>query len=752
MSLSLGFSRQSVHYAAALAGGGKGSPDNELLSLGASCYKERQEKLFAFMQEKRTPVSSPSYTSLNALLSYFCTIDEALFHVKHAVEENNEAPVKLLLAELCYSTGSLEEAGTMAETLIDDSACSNGARRLLESIRLAQAHLWESPAKGILGGLFWKGEKSSREAGTCFLEGLQKFHHKSYREALSFFQEALRLDETLKTCWFFAGSALIQSGDTGKGEHCIETFRQNHPDSPGYYRFLALDEKRNDNEENFTQWIMLSPGEPFPWIDYLRWLVDTGREEDARLAASEIIETHIQKWRITEKSYHYWNLRGFMELFIARTESALLCFDRSISMKADNPLALTGKARCLAGMGRLDEALVSLNILIHHTSVVSCYERTHIYMAMDREKESTQALEEGLVQIPRSPLLNYKKAEHLLHFRDYRGFFTFYAGLSFLYGRFPPLTILKAEALCQNGRHLGKGIALFRRPDYTGSRGAFLECLKLVPMDAGVMSWIGALEFESGNYSLSLKYFSRVLGRGGISAHQWNNLAVYHYRKGDLREALLSVEKSLRARKENPGALLTKGLCDRDLGKLEEAYNAIKLALYYQPRNSYAWLQRCLLEYDMDQLKLSLESSARCNEVNNREPWLFYNRALIALKPWQNLWHRIHQAPRPGTCRLCCIEGERRKICSNGLWNRRKLLAGKIFSLTWRSILTVMNLSPPSLSGEAGLSPLSSNYPLPRREMSLSIFSGSWTWEKMCPSRLNRERRGPVRKRRIKGE
>jgi tetratricopeptide (TPR) repeat protein len=405
------------------------------------------------------------------------------------------------------------------------------------------------------------------------------------------------------------------------------------------------------------------------------------------------------QWNLSQKSQECHNLKGLMELFLNRVERALACFEAAIILNAHNPIAILGKARTLALRGKPDEALSTLSMvsLSDDARATSSYERSELLMKMKREKEAEEVLGEGLSRIPRSALLNYKKAEYLGIFKEYRSFHAFYGSLFSLDGRFPPLSILKTQILLQNGlysealsclhsieiafpehtllllnlgftslllnvpgraldyfnriitlnplkakAYLGKGIAHYRMGDYRDGRGAFLEYIKLSPGDHEVLSWLGALEFECAHYDLSGIYFERALTRGGRRPRYLNNSAIYHYRKGNAGKALTFLEQSLRVKKENPRALLAKGLCEKVLGKKEEALNAIKLALYYQPRDSYAWLQRGLLEYELNQLKLSLESFIKCTEVDEKSGGLFYNKALAAARSGE--LHEAQQA------------------------------------------------------------------------------------------------------------
>lgn len=632
------------------------------------------------------------YRDIPTILSVFPDIQDAMYNLKASIVKKEDARKRLLLASLLRLTGNLPDAIEAAEKAVDLGGDSEPARKLLQDLIRLSDELKErqKSKKGILGTII-RRESKERSFEELFSSAMEKMSQKDYQAALGLFQECIEKNPDAAYCQFYLGVCCEMMGDREGGRKHLGSFIERFPDSPGYFKHAILSpsgEEQKQKEWLFRKWIGMLPRDPGPWLTFLRYLINEGEIDFARAMAKEIIRKYANNWNLSKKSQEFWSLLGVLELFIGNTLRASHFFTRSLGFRQKDPLALAGSAKCMEARGNFVEAgrMYEDLTLDGHSTVFSLYQTACLKLEDGSSADALRLINRALEAKPESLLLAYKKAQIYLESRDYGSFWNYYYSIYHMEEKFPSLHVLRTKAFCEtekmneafssvrNGLNadpdniilldllaflnlranlperametfdrilklralydrcsLGKGIACFMLGQYKEALVHFQKYLIVNPLEISPYICLGITYSHLGSHQPASLFLRNAVKMKSGNALAWVNLGIYYCRGGRYLPALRYAEWALRLEAGRSDAWLCKSKAEQELGRLEEAYRSVQQALYYSPQDLYGWIQRGIIEFQMQNYKLSLASFSRASEIDGSKAMLWNNRCTAAI-------------------------------------------------------------------------------------------------------------------------
>lgn len=253
-------------------------------------------------------------------------------------------------------------------------------------------------------------------------------------------------------------------------------------------------------------------------------LVKLGRLDEALSCTKRAIELNASY----EKA---WNLRGLIEAQLGNLEAGLWAFESLLSINPRNFEGIVGKAQCLRGLGRSEEAAQLLT----------------------------------MAQKVVSPQL-------------FRAFF-----IKTLSDARKRTDVTSIEAV------LGLGDFSQLAGEYQVA-AEFYDCaLERDSMNANTWVNKGHCLYELGQTAAAFSCFDKALKIEPDNSVALMNLSRFYLDSGDWDRALTFAESALRVDKRNDMALNNKGVALSQLGRWEEAMEEYHTALKLNPNNVLAW-------------------------------------------------------------------------------------------------------------------------------------------------------------------
>jgi tetratricopeptide (TPR) repeat protein len=180
--------------------------------------------------------------------------------------------------------------------------------------------------------------------------GMQDRHE----EALSCFDEAIRLNPDFAEAWYDKGATLGKLGQHGEALSCFdEAIRLNRDYAQAWHhKGTPLDELGQHEEalSCYDEAIRLKPDFPEAWYDKGVTLANLGRHEEALSSYDEAI-------RLEPDFAEAWYNKGVTLGQLGRDEEAVSCYDEAIRLNRDYAQAWNNKGTMLGKLGRYKEAL-----------------------------------------------------------------------------------------------------------------------------------------------------------------------------------------------------------------------------------------------------------------------------------------------------------------------------------------------------------------------------------------------------------
>jgi len=684
---------KTIHYCSELAERGEKNWESSILLESATRWKTEKENLLRTIKALPPLETEPIYSSLNSLLSVFCNVDDAITHLEYITVKRRETSLFILLSKLRKARGDFKGAAQAAENAVSSDPSSEDARNLFnQAISDLESSKERHKAKtGFLAALLKREAQSDLTAEEWMIKGLESLIGNRPGESIRQFQEALKMDSSFDTCWFFAGLAFKELSDIDNADNCFQTFIRKFPNSPGFYKFKILNSPAETDhttlEEYYHRWIGYFPADHLSWISYLKYLTDIRQTEKAMLISTEIADLYSLEFYIPKRSSLYWNIRGILELNLGRYFRASRYFRKSLSYEPTNDLARVGTGVSYELSENPDEALTYYQSLEQSetSKIMSLYQSSKILAMLKKQREALRAIDVAIKHRPSSFILNYRKAQLFLQCDDHRGFFSFYNTIYHLDAHYHAFYTLRAKALLETGSikeahsylttaaavftddtdicnalaaldirlgfpekamdlydrmiiinplnadgYIGKAVMLYVMKRYDDSSAYLWSYMALCPFDPYVYLYLGAATCEMGDYNKAEMYFRKAANVQSHFAIAWANLGILYSRTEKSDEAIQYAERALRIDNMNAHAWLCRGRTQKDRGNRDEALKSIEQALYYSPQELYGWIQKGIIHYELKDYRQSLECFSKACEIDDRQSGIWYNRGLAA--------------------------------------------------------------------------------------------------------------------------
>ncbi|MDQ7825916.1 MAG: tetratricopeptide repeat protein [Candidatus Eremiobacteraeota bacterium] len=693
LNLKMGFYEKAVSLCeeikkeAGLSGQAKHVSDSAL-----HWIREKSAIVSKISQFNAITLTSPSY-ELSTFLSIFCSVDDALVYLSLVEETSQDPQVFFTAAQLYFIKGDPGKARHSLRKSMDMGFEVARSKSLLSLIEKSAAEGEKSRGGGILGGLFGKGGREPKgEEWMALMQGLRAFEKGDHKEALRFFSEVLKREPESPGALFYSGKALGALGDNEKAEGCLRLFKEKHPRSPGLYRHLIESAPshtpRETLEDYHKKMIGFLPSFHLSWMRLVWHYIQHHDEERACLLVTEILRKQMAQWKLPKQSIEYWNLRGFLELYVGRIAEASLCFSESLKLDSSDAAALLGMGKSYEMKSNWTEAANYFGKLSStgEADITSAYVSAHLAAEGKEYTKALEAMDNALARKPGSSFLVAKKAgillesganmEFLNYYRsiqtsDHSGFFSLLRASSFvsskMYGEaisllsgalvYDPhnVPLLKGLAVLSirtgdgkkaaeyleralashsldSGLYLLEGIAGYQEGHYNSALKSFEHSLLVNPHRAQLIyQFIGATCWHLGQQEKAEKYFRQSLEHDRDNAQHWLNLGILYAQSGRGLQALQCIERALRTSDDSFPAHLAKSKILKELGNVSEAEKSISRALYYRPEDLSAGNLRGIILFLMGNYRESLKCFSDLCAREEKNAALCYNCGIAAL-------------------------------------------------------------------------------------------------------------------------
>jgi eukaryotic-like serine/threonine-protein kinase len=366
-----------------------------------------------------------------------------------------------------------------------------------------------------------------------------------YEEALPLFDQAISADPSSGLVWKNKSSTLLELGRHEEALVCAEEALAL------ISRMVILDGAKEARSTELMSWttkiaalgelerhedaltaceraLQLKADYPPFFNNKGAVLVKLGRLDEALICIKRAIELDADY----EKA---WNLRGLIEAQLGNLETSLSSFERLLSINPRNFEGIVGKAQCLSGLGRSEEAAQLLTM-----------------------------------------------AEKVVSPQLFRTFFTKkLADARKTANRNTDITNVEAV--------LGLGDFSQLAGEYQLAAEFYDYALESDSMNASTWVNKGHCLYELGQTAAAITCFEKALELEPNNSVGLMNLSRFYLDSGDWGRALTFAENALRVDNRNDMALNNKGVALSHLGRWGEAAEEYHNALQLNPNNILAW-------------------------------------------------------------------------------------------------------------------------------------------------------------------
>lgn len=666
-------------------------PDNmETSALLSSVKRSLAEEEAIISAISETPALSDRElcTDIDEMLSCFCSVSDACTYLEAQCPKTETG--LYLLAYLKAALGKWEIAIQVIDS-IPAPAVTNSAK--LRSF--VEGHLsacQQAKKKGFLGGLFKKDEsKKVDDPDLLLLNALEKMRDSLYSDARDIMREILLKAPSRRAVRFFIGQTYEKEGRIDKAQAFYNDFLNVMQDSPGYWKQRLLAGGINQAEEMekaYHRWIGGFMDSYEPWMEYCLFLSEKKLHAALRIVISWLHRTSFSLWNIDKSSTQFLEIKGFLELYLERFQSALESFGAVLAREADHTIALMASALChqLLGADKEVEKLYAQLLESDELRGLPSYFIAEWYVKQDLIDKPMSVIDKAILEFPNSIFLMFRKAWLMATLKDYSGFFNYCNEIYAVNRDYVPIKILRGKSLFESGKvndamselshiqssgdrnvliqkdiallytavenwnkaislyqevqksygldfqaYMGEGIVYCLMRNYRSAAACLEEALELNPHDPDLWQLTGAVYYHLNRFDESGRCWDIALRHRCRFVQAWINKGIFLYLMGEYTQAQEIADKVLRMEPENSSARLCKSRCLWKAGSHEEALRGVEKALSSDPLNIQSWVLRGILEYLLGDFELSFQSFDKATQIDNKDADLWYDKALLSL-------------------------------------------------------------------------------------------------------------------------
>ncbi|MGV8124859.1 MAG: tetratricopeptide repeat protein [Candidatus Xenobiia bacterium LiM19] len=666
-------------------------PENmEAFALLSSVKRSLQEEeaLIGAISENPALSDHEFCTDIDEMLSRFCSVSDACTYLEAQGPESENG--RYLLAYLKAALGEWGIAMQVLDSLTVSPASGSSKLRAFveESLSAGQ----QARKKGFLGGLFKKDEsKKTDDPDLLLLKALGKLRDSLYSESRDIMREILLKTPSRRVVRFFIGQTYEKEGRVDKAQAFYNDFLNVMPNSPGYWKQRLLAGEINQAEEMekaYHRWIGGFIDSYEPWMEYCIFLSEKKLYATLRIVISWLLRTSFSLWKIDRSTAQFLIIKGFLELYLGRYQSALESLGAVLSTEADHGIAIMASALCHQALGadKEVEKLFTTIMKSEELKGLPAFYLTEWYVNQDLVDKPMSMIDKAILEFPNSIFLMFRKAWLMATLKDYSGFFNYCNEIYAINRDYAPIKILRGRSLFESGKvndamselshilssgdrniliqkdiallytavenwnkalslyqevqksygldfraFIGEGIVYCLMRNYKSAAGCFEEAIELNPHDPDLWQLLGAVYFHLNRFDESGSCWDIALRHRCRFVQAWINKGVFLYLRGEYTQAQEIADKVLRMEPENSSARLCKSRCLWKAGSHEEALRGVEKALSSDPQNIQSWVLRGILEYLLGDFELSFQSFDKATQIDNKDADLWYDKALLSL-------------------------------------------------------------------------------------------------------------------------
>lgn len=650
-----------------------------------------EQKAFVKSLEEIKPLEGrDTISSLNSILCMTCDVSDAYLLVNYSISREQNTGLGLIKAQLERAMGLDADAVKSASNF---TALGGNVPQVEEILSFSCVERESGRKAGIsISSLFKKAPARKLSPEGNLIEGLRTLKKGEHIEALSFFSECLTKAPDLHAAWFFAAIANIGIGKKEKAEAMLTKFRTAVPVSPGYSKYRVFSAPpslaHSDMETLFVQWIGADPCNPDSWLSYMLYLASLDCQVRLRVVASVMEQIYGSRMRISRRESRYWNIRGFVSLWLERLERAGAFFRKGAALSPSDPITVLGSALCAEKRGETEEAVERYQELtgLKGSSLTGLYRLSRLHSQSGNHQEALRILEKAISEKKDSNVLNSAKAGILLDSREHGLFTHFYTAIYHLDVYSYSLCLLKTRLLIEEGRReeavacmksgyvarpehplfsrslaylyhyagdyekahgvltslrgkhsfsfdyfFCRALCLYRQGYYDEAISFFRKARLIAPFDADLLTCLAITGHAIQDMDGALAHFRMAADLDHRMPRVWCNLGIHLYLRNMHRQALQYINRALRIDEAHAPSWLSRGAVEKALGNPGDAYLSFEKALRSSPQSIYGWVQKGLIEQGAGEYRISLGSFRRASELDDCQAWLWYNRGVAAL-------------------------------------------------------------------------------------------------------------------------
>ncbi len=668
-------------------------PENRdalLLFESVSHWMKEEEVLWKRILPAQRPQMTPSLDTLDGILSYFCSVEDALFHMETRTKETPHT--SLIRAYLHFSDGNLAKAQQILKALPAEQAESPGAQGL---ITLIGEQLEEPTAahakKKKAGGAHSRKSENERLPEELLVIGLYIIKTRSYHDARKYLREALEHAPQLTSSLFFLGKAHSLEGNGDKAQYYYNSFINTVPHSYGFWKeklhftnpadFLQV-------EDIYCSWIARFPHIHEPWLKFIIYLAESGQHEKLWIIAEKLLREFDDIFSGEEDTALSLTFKGYLELYLKRVRAAESTFSRCLEVKPHHVPALLGLGKCHEDKGEIGKARDLYEGLLSRESAfaIGSYMLSDICIKTKECDEALIIIDRAIKQRPHSLPLLFKKGEILMksgRLQDFHALCTHTASRN---PHFTHLRLLKSVMYCENRKIddatmelstilsldpanlkvmknlgllyvqsqntqkaqalfdrilsinpfdyealMGRGIAAYTTKNVAIACKSFEKARRLHPFDATLWLYLGAVYYRKHQLEESRFCWEQAIRLKSRFPEAWIDRAHFYYEQHDYVKACQSLEQALRLEPDNSHALLSRARCQWKTGKTDDAAKSMEKGLSLAPSNLRGWIDKGIMEFCAGNYELAFQSFDRATELESRNAIVWYDRAVASL-------------------------------------------------------------------------------------------------------------------------
>ena len=191
----------------------------------------------------------------------------------------------------------------------------------------------------------------AEEVNNWISQGNKYLNEKSYKEAFSCFNRAIKEDPNNSTVWHQRGAVLYEMGQPTEALDSFRRVLEIDPNSVSTYRYQASIFQKLGRFQEADASLQRADKIAGQWQTKVQNLLDSGNYQRALFYCDMLLyHTTFEDWA--------WNMKGLCFLNAGSYDDALFCFDQSLEKgHANDYIVLFNKAECLLALQRYKEAI-----------------------------------------------------------------------------------------------------------------------------------------------------------------------------------------------------------------------------------------------------------------------------------------------------------------------------------------------------------------------------------------------------------